>query len=284
MFDIHPKKATIGNEVIIDFKEPGDHYTWEYDEILLELIHQNRSTLKVIPLLSGTYEIKYIKNNQTYSVTLTIYKEEELQEKHEETTEEKIEELTKDIKIMRIPDQDIPHFVKRNARYRGHRESEKFLNSHQEQIFDIRKNFQNIEKETKIIEKSIENWLNGEILEKSKNHLINGEKVHQARGNVTRYEITSNTDISHFSSVVVKLNNKIIDEYLYKIDGRHLIIDIQKILGLDNATLHISYEGVTQEGASTTTGLNNIQAKIGHLIDKVSELERRYMSYENAYK
>lgn len=55
----------------------------------------------------------------------------------------------------------LPSIMLRNARYRGHRESEKFLSDHQEQIYDIRQNYKDITALVKKQKEKINAWFKG---------------------------------------------------------------------------------------------------------------------------
>ncbi len=285
-FTIHPKNPLLGQEIEIqvnhNIEEEG---TWiVQDETLLTIESYSKSII-IQPLLTGEYTVLYKIENNTYGKSFNVKIK---KDKKESTNEEPVEEV-KDIDIIETllkvgSNYNLPHFIKRNARYRGHRESEKFLNSDQEQVFDIKMNYLELKKETEIISKAVKQWFDGESLDKDKNHLFSGETIYQATSDRTIYPITSRGEMSHFDYVVVKLNGEEIDKGFYQILGTSLDLDIKKGFNLDEANLSIEFRAVTQKGASTFRGLNYISKKTTELNEKLSELERRYMSHENAYK
>jgi hypothetical protein len=175
-----------------------------------------------------------------------------------------------------------PNMMKRNARYRGHRESEKYLSSHQEQILDIRLNHVDIQALQDLQGKLITSWFNGENEAPAENITFSAEKTFQVNQEQSSYPLIPGVPRGQFSNVVVELNGLVLTPDVdYLINNGYLIING---IALQNGTMKASYTATVSTVEHRMTGIHELQERIERLDERVGELERRYVRYENAYK
>ncbi|MBR2245615.1 hypothetical protein [Oceanobacillus profundus] len=275
-------------------------FKWSFDNIALIEKESNKSSLTIEPLLSGSYSIQYqaiveIDSNQiNYEGKLTIEVNKEIAIKTNiEQPKEIIEEEGKDVNpyhallTEHIPTTEgqLPHVIKRNARYRGPRESDKVLNRNYEQAFDLRKHTKIIENQTDLLNKSLDIWFLGELGDKTINRAIKAENVYQASSQQSRYGLNSSELVSGYRDIVVKLNNELVDTSHYSIEGNDLIIDINAAgITEETAVLHISYDVIITIKEEEIQGLHALMSRFSNIDERISEMKRRYMTYENAYQ
>ncbi|ARC67397.1 MULTISPECIES: hypothetical protein [Bacillus subtilis group] len=140
-----------------------------------------------------------------------------------------------------------PNIMKRNSRYRGQRESEKFLNDHQEQIYDIRHLYKDLEKNEYMKCISINTWFKGisnaekqSIFAKSKENDLNSSSSIEGQE-------TEKTDAGRaFNSDVIQLSGNRFEDHMM--------------------------------------GIFHGQRRLQQLNERIAEAERRYKEYENAYE
>lgn len=271
-------------------------YEWFFDDVALVELNNQPFTLHLEPLLSGVYTISYkaeTEDGQSYEKSIDI--EITTQKANEDQTilgekEEEIEETLDPYHELLLNNKKyihygLPHFVKRNARYRGHRESEKILNSHQEQVVDIYHNHDDIKYFKKLLDGSIEFWFHGRKGENIIKRVISEEKAFKATSENNKYKLNDDITISGFDNLVVKLNGDTVNPEMYYIEDSHLIINISDIdPSLSEGTLLVSYDAISIIHNDDTIGLYPIINRLRHLEERVMELNRRYMNYENAYK
>ncbi|MCY9186618.1 hypothetical protein [Bacillus halotolerans] len=140
-----------------------------------------------------------------------------------------------------------PNIMKRNSRYRGQRESEKFLNDHQEQIFDIRNLYKDLEKTENMKCISINSWFFG-MSEAEKQSIFT---INQENNNNSSYTMESS-------------NNE-------KPDSRRAI---------DSNMIQLSGDRFEDR----MKGIFYSQRRLQQLNERIAEAERRYREYENAYE
>ncbi|CDQ41786.1 hypothetical protein [Virgibacillus salexigens] len=289
-------KGLIGKELTLSITdlENIDAFEWNFDQVALLEKQQGRLSLTIEPLLSGFYTIKYSATtsdgeNHQYVKDIEIFSDLSLiedkieEEKEAEDILDPYQEVV--IEKSKANTYKLPHHVKRNARYRGTRESEKVLNSNYEQLYDIRQIHDDISKNTSILDKTINMWFKGRKAENVNKREIAEEKVYQATIEKVKYLLNSSEHISGFTNIVVKLDNEIIDESFYSIEGHYLLFDIRELnLGKDTGTLYVSYSATEVTINDDSIGLEKIHQKLANLHYKTNEAERKCTDYENAYK
>lgn len=174
----------------------------------------------------------------------------------------------------------LPSLMKRNARYRGTRESEKYLSSHQEQIYDIRQSHQDISqlKETQGLK--IKNWFLGEIEEPFEIITYSAGKTFEASLDQASYPLLPKGEQGTFENVVVKLNDNTLSPTDYLIDERQLTLVSN---ALQNGKLVVSFTVTIHMQEQKVHGSFEIKQKLQAVDEQVGELERRLKKYENAY-
>lgn len=291
-------KYLIGEETVCTIlniaEEEVEEFTWTLSDVSLLEVEQSATRLVIEPLLSGSYRVDYkaiLKNGAHHIGFAEFDIQETTKDKSiiEQEKEEEKQELNFYKELILSPrvskNQEIPHFVKRNARYRGHRESEKVLNSHQEQIYDIRKIYENEKRLTNLVDKTTNAWFHGGIQGNTHKRVKKEEKVYQATPEQLTYPLNTTDPQGEFANIVVKLNNVNISPDRYTIQDRHLHLDIAA-LGITEptATLYISYDFIIEIENDDTIGIANLQTKMKSLSERMAELERRYNAYERAYQ
>lgn len=276
------------------YNEEGN---WIYDSMLEDAcLTKTNTTIEFKPNLShlGTYDIRYQINNGTQlcEVTAKLIISEKIPEipplpntPPEAINKEENEIQTEKVMPFNIK-YDQPHMILRNARYRGPRESEKYLNSHQEQIYDIRQNWKkinNLMKEQKI---EILKWQKGESSKSSSIFTITGEKEMPVTSDQTIYHLVDTIKIRKIHNVMVKLDTVPVSSEHYELIHNAVVIDINTIdLNTMPSTITIHYEiDVEINEEDYQIGLNKIKDRIIALSERLTEAERRYCLYENAYK
>lgn len=274
-------------------------FDWSFDEVALVQVSKRETALRIEPLLSGIYTIEYEAVIRQGDNIVEYYGKEQFKVETKEksnsspalTEDSQEEESPLDpyreiiLSNKRYDYSGLPHFMKRNARYRGHRESEKVLNSDQEQTLDFRHNYKDILYTQKMIDTSSEMWFGGRIGENVTKRTIKEEKVYQATPENNLYLLNNTDNVSRFENIVVKLNEDIVDSQWYEIAGNYLFIDISDIdITMESGTLYISFDSIVLLHNDDSEGLYPIMNRLKHLDEKIEEMNRRYMRHENAYK
>jgi hypothetical protein len=175
-----------------------------------------------------------------------------------------------------------PHIMKRNARYRGHRESEKVLSSNQEQIYDIRQNYVDIQSLTDLQESWITSWFQGENEAPSENLTFTTTKTFTANTDQSMYPLIPGAPAGAFSSVVVELNGKTLSSPTdYVITDGWVNI---KSSALQSGTLNVTYTATIRVMQQRMFGIYEIMQRMQRMDERIGELERRYGRYEDAYQ
>ncbi|MBU5262148.1 hypothetical protein [Bacillus atrophaeus] len=140
-----------------------------------------------------------------------------------------------------------PNIMKRNSRYRGHRESEKFLNDHQEQIYDIRNLYKDLGKTEEMKCISINSWFNGvSDAEKQSNFIINEEIYPNSSSSIESLDAEKPDTGRAFDSDMIQLSGNRLEDRM--------------------------------------KGIFFSQRRLQQLNERIAEAERRYKEYENAYE
>lgn len=232
---------------------------WEYDKTLTVVEETNKTlTLTSNVVNEKAYKIAYTVHKCTKSARLfvqTLKDKDKFKDPKEpivpplKDKPATIDEPAKDIvELMKPiaaanPLYKYPNIMKRNARYRGHRESEKVLNNHQEQIYDIRQLHLSITNLQKKADISVRSWFEGE-----KNSSIS-MKMEENPENITKIpnmqNDTHNGQIRAFESNMIQL-------------GR-------------------------ESSANGILGVYDLKQRLQQLDERIAEAERRYQKYANAY-
>ncbi|QHW35626.1 hypothetical protein GZH47_33780 (plasmid) [Paenibacillus rhizovicinus] len=175
----------------------------------------------------------------------------------------------------------MPNMMKRNARHRGQRESEKFLSDHQEEIYDIRQNFKDIDSVTNQQQDSIFAWIHGESQEPVENITYSGEKTFTATASQLSYLLVPGAAAGQFESLMVELNGALLGSNQYSIDNGYLMFMSN---ALQDGLLDVKYTVTVPIKNQRMVGVSEIHDRIQRLSDRMGEVERRYSQYENAYK
>lgn len=137
-----------------------------------------------------------------------------------------------------------PNGMKRNSRYRGQRESEKVLNDHQEQIFDIRQLHNDIGSLDIMKGTTIHSWFHG------MENLSISMKLEENETNMAEtVDIPEQTDVDSvrgFNNDVIQLGGNRFEDRI--------------------------------------VGIYGIKRRMQELDERVAEAERRYREYENTYE
>lgn len=298
-----PEEIYIGEATTISIQgldsQSITSFEWSFDEIVLVEVDKQATSLRIDPLLSGEYSIRYRaivregNQDKEYKATGTIHvgtrdkKRKEASVEESETEQQEVIDPYDALLVARKSYRyaGVPHFIKRNARYRGHRESEKVLNSHQEQVADLFYNSHAALHTQKLLEESIKMWFAGRNGENTTKRVIKEEKVYQATRGQQRYLLNNTGGIRRFENIMVKLNEETVDPKWYRVDGYHLIFNIEDVNpSLSSGSLFISFDSVIIIHNDDSKGLYPIMNKLKYLDERLEEMNRRYMQYENAYK
>jgi hypothetical protein len=181
-----------------------------------------------------------------------------------------------------IPNYPLPNIVKRNARYRGPRESEKYLHSHQEQIYEIRQNWKVINDFTELQQQTIQSFFEGESEKPKKNIMISNTKTFQIENNINEYVLLPHIVVRKINHIMVKLDGNEISNTSYQVVENRLQIDSSILTNHKEIT--VSFVAEVEVAEDHIFGLEPIKSKLQYLDKKLGELERRYQTYENAYQ
>lgn len=218
--------------------------TWVYDP-LLPIVEKKDNTIKVKPNALGVYEITYTINGLKDSAML--YVEEPLPQEEIEIPEEielpSVLNLLDSSKQL-LPLHKYPNIMKRNSRYRGQRESEKVLNDHQEQIFDIRQIHKDMSSLDVLKDTTIDSWFNGIETVSISMKAQENKSISKELPNIQRD--TDVDSVRAFNSDVVQLSGNSFEERI--------------------------------------VGIYGIKRRMQELDERIAEAERRYREYENAYE
>ena len=233
--------------------------TWTFDPTLT-VIEQNNKKLVVRPQALGAYVIRYSINNCDASSTLYVIEPTPGVDDWPDPIEPPPPPLpdtppntagTPNLAIELVdaskpipPLYKYPNIMKRNARYRGHRESEKFLNDHQEQIYDIRQLYKDLTSLENMKKAAIDSWFYGfETVSISIKAQENTKELEEGQDNLTDKSIDS---IRAFENDVIQLSGNNFEERM--------------------------------------VGIYEIKQRMKELDERIAEAERRYREYENAYE
>jgi hypothetical protein len=249
----------LGDTVTFDALHPYQQTgIWTYDPSLVVLQKDNKQ-LRLNPVLTGQYSIAYKVNEcEERSILYVLPKIDEAE--HVDPIEPAppalpdtppdtggSTNLVMDLLDASKPIPPLykyPNIMKRNSRYRGHRESEKTLNDHQEQIYDIRQLQQDISNLDTMKDTTIDSWFNGvETLSISTKAQDNEQSLEETPIMLEQMNVDS---IRGFNNVVIQSSGNSFEESMI--------------------------------------GIYGIKRRMQELDERVAEAERRYREYENAYE
>jgi hypothetical protein len=248
--------ATVTFDALHPYAETG---TWTFDSLSLEVLEKTNKKLQLKPKVTGEYSITYKVKTYEERAILYVLPQEDHGE-YEEPEEPAPPSLPNtppetggspnlvidlvDASKPIPPLYKYPNIMKRNSRYRGQRESEKVLNDHQEQTYDIRQLHKDISKLDSMKEETIDSWFNGiETLSISMKSKENGTNLPK--------DSTSQQE-SDFDSV------RVFEDGMVQLSGT-------------------SFE-------ERIVGIYGIKRRMQELDERIAEAERRYREYENAYE
>lgn len=231
--------------------------TWTHDLTLTEITKSSK-LLTVQPTQLGSYSIQYQVNSCLASSILYVLEASPI------ITVDPIEPAPPDLPntppdtgeivglIIQLLDASIPisplykypNIMKRNARYRGHRESEKVLQDHQEQIYDIRQIYKDLTSLEVMKDTTIDSWFNG----------------------VDNLSISMNAVENQSISVESQMN--------------HTETDVDSIRALEDNMVQLNWNNFVEY----IVGIYGIKRRMQELDERIAEAERRYRDYENAYE
>lgn len=248
----------LGDAVTFDALHPyAETGTWTYDPSLA-VIEKSNKILRLKPQTAGEYSITYRVNDCEERAILYVLPV------HEGDFEDPIEppppplpatppetggssnvvidllDASKSIP----PLYKYPNVMKRNARYRGHRESEKVLNDHQEQIYDIRQLHKDLTDLSSVMNTSFHSWFYG----------------------VENLRISANAEEYQFIPADFQ-------------DSPDLT-RLDPVRGKEGDVIQLS--GNSYE--DSMVGICGIKRRMQQLDERIAEAERRYREYENAYE
>ncbi|GAK42082.1 hypothetical protein TCA2_4574 [Paenibacillus sp. TCA20] len=175
-----------------------------------------------------------------------------------------------------------PNIMKRNARYRGQRESEKVLSDHQEQILDIRLNHMMIENHTKNQDDAVKSWFQGENEAGVENITYSAVKTFSINMEQTSYPLMPGVAESSFSRLVVFLDGAELNspgDFVFENGYIKL-----KSNALQIGDMKVEYTVTVAVAEQKMNGLYPVANRMNQMNEHLAELERRLQSYENAYK
>lgn len=174
----------------------------------------------------------------------------------------------------------------RNARYRGQRESEKRLASHNEQVFDIHRLSKQLNEQSKLIDQHTKEWFDGtaEESEVILNKII--EKSFPATSSHTLYQVITDYELRKVNNVVVKLNNTTIPSGDYEVVHGSIYIDLESATSVipNNATLHIKMDVDIAKRNLNNRGIHEVSQRLRNIDGRLKEAERMYLKYEDAFE
>lgn len=181
---------------------------------------------------------------------------------------------------------DTPSIVLRNARYRGHRESEKRLSSHHEQVHDIHRIANQVAEQQKEIDALTKQWFDGDVKENEAIVTIKVERSFKASASKNIYLLIDENKLRNITSLVVRLNNGIISSDMYKILHGSLYINIGEIFTVmpSSLVLSVSVTAEVFKKSSVNSGTHYIIERLCGIDERMKEAERKYLMYEDAYQ
>lgn len=231
---------------------------WSHD-MSMEIVQKTNKLLQLKPQALGSYSVSYMVNEcQTNAL---LYVLEPLPEKTWSNPEEPapptlpntppdtVGAVNPVVELMDAsrpisPLYKYPHVMKRNSRYRGHRESEKVLQDHQEHIYDIRQIHSDLHSLNTLKDATIHSWFHGiESNSISMKQEGNGHMRIETKGNLEDMGVDT---IRALDSDMIQLSGNNFEERIVGIDG--------------------------------------IKRRMQELDERIAEAERRYREYENAYE
>jgi hypothetical protein len=231
---------------------------WSYDASL-NIVENTNKLLRIKAEAIGDYSISYSVNGENKAASLHV-----IEETGEEEWTDPVEPAPPSLPdsppslpgtpnlIIDLMDASkpipplhmYPNIMKRNARYRGQRESEKVLNNHQEQIYDIRKLYQGVQAIDEMKDITTTSWFMGE-----ENNSIYMKVEECGRNQDVAVDDSSDITVDSirgFSSDVIQLSGNSLEENI--------------------------------------VGIYGIKRRMQELDERIAEAERRYNEYENAYE
>jgi hypothetical protein len=180
-------------------------------------------------------------------------------------------------------EQKIPTAMARNARYRGQRESEKYLQDKIEQEYDIRTNWKDLDAVTKLQQESTSAWINGD---KSGIIMLTQEKTFRIDPYNGTYLLMDKVHERHFQDIVIELeSNTFATSDYYSVQSGYLLLNypaIYSATGLNPGTIHNKLMTVSYK--VSMIGLFELSARLHEIDERIKENERRYSMYEVSYK
>lgn len=181
---------------------------------------------------------------------------------------------------------ELPSIMLRNARYRGQRESEKRLASHNEQVFDIHRLHKQLKEQSELIDKHTKEWFEGteEESEVIYNKVI--EKSFPATSNQTLYQVITDYELRNVNNVVVKLNSTTISPGDYEVVHGSIYIDLESTTSIipNNAILHIKMDASIAKRNLNNRGIHKVSQCLRNIDGRLKEAERMYLKYEDAFE
>ncbi len=175
-----------------------------------------------------------------------------------------------------------PNTMKRNARYRGHRESEKVLSDNQEQLLDIRINHIDIQKINILENNLIKTWFSGEIGDLAENITYSAMKTLDTLPDKTSYLLPIDVVEGKLSALMISLNEAVLvspSDYVIQ-DGSIVL----KSNVSEKGTMEVEYTVTVSVMNQRMIGQSEISERMGAINEKIGNMERRYNDYESAYK
>ena len=187
-------------------------------------------------------------------------------------------------------EQKLPNAVMKNARFRGPRESEKYLNSHHEQLYDIRKNWKEIQDLKKEQDKKISERFFGKKEENETIKEITAQRSININDDKAHLTVISDMTVREVKSIMVSLSYMQLQEdvHYFLIDGTVFFLkDAIKSFARYNwyfgeLILNIQMTADVVDEKHYNKGIRQTRERLHHIHEKMSELERRFKEYENA--
>lgn len=246
--------ATATFEAQHPYEAVGD---WSYSE-KLEVVSFNNRSITVRPLALGAFEITYTV--ETHVDTSKLYVQEDTGAYEDpvepapptlpNTPPSSNGEAQPATQLMdaSVPPNALykyPNIMKRNSRYRGHRESEKVLNDHQEQLYDIRQLYKDLDSLGTLQDTTIKSWFYGD--ENSSISIKSIENLQDMTENSATLDSIKLDSVRAFETDMIQLSGKSLED-------------------------------------SRIVGIYEIKRRMQELDERIAEAGRRYREYENAYE
>lgn len=251
----------LGDTATFDALHPySETGTWTYDETALEAIEKGAKKLRVKPKYVGQYSITYkVRECQERAILYVLPVDNQASE------DDPVEpappalpntppetggsaSLVMDLVDASKPIPPLhkyPNIMKRNSRYRGQRESEKVLNDHQEQIYDIRQLHKDISNLDSMKDATIDSWFLG---------------------------------LRESFSISMKLEEN--ETMPPNVSDNQQERDVDSVRVLENDMVQLSGNSLEER----IVGIYGIKRRMQELDERIAEAERRYRDYENAYE